>query len=172
MKAAWGIVAGLFTVLFLLQAASYVIADYQYERDIASYWNLADKASTLEQKAAYIDQFVAKLESNSKLAGSYDALWMKTPDNSFDANLAALKSLQSRLHEVQTMDVQSFAYQTAIQQITAQEQGEAKQMLSTFHGVWTKENWFTVWDWPGICLTLLFGLLMFVFWTACIETLF
>lgn len=140
------------TMFWILAAGSFatlaIYSNYRYERDIASYWNLADKSSTISQKAEYMDKFVTALET-SGLRGRYNALIMQTPDNSFDSNLVALKTLQSRLHQIQTMDLSSFEYQTAIQQITAQEQGEAGRMLDVFRGVWYQEHYFMLWDWVG-----------------------
>jgi len=123
-------VLGVLTVLFIRGS---VVADWSYEQSISSPWKLADKASTIVQKANYIDQFVVALE-NAKLNGTNNAIWLKTPNNSFDSNLEQLKTLQTRLHEIERMDVTSFQYQTAIQQITQQEQGEAKAMLGVFEG--------------------------------------
>jgi hypothetical protein len=141
--------------IILIVLASFVLAlditfgvygNYQVNRDVFSYWSLADKASTIPQKSEYIDKFVSALESKG-YEGTYNAIIFTTPDNSFDRNLEALKSLQLRLHEVETMDVTSFQYQTAIQQITAQEQGEAHAMLCVFKGIWWKNNYFFLWDW-------------------------
>lgn len=130
----------------------------KYDREIGSYWALADRASTLPQKSVYIDKFVNALE-NRGLAGKYDAIFYPRLSNSFDANLEALKSFQTRLREIQGMDVKSFAYQTAIQQITAQEQGEAREMLSVFQGVWWKDNYPLTWSWilglNLLCISLL-----------------
>lgn len=119
---------------------------YRYDREIGSYWSLADKASTITQKSEYVDKFVAALESQH-LDGEYNALLFATPDNSFDKNIEALRSLQWRLREIQTMNPASFEYQTAIQQITAQEQGEASVMLSDLGGCWWKRNHILLWDW-------------------------
>lgn len=123
-----------------------VRSGYEYEREIHSYWSLADKSSTISAKAAYLDKFVVVLEQQG-LSGQYNAILFPTPDNSFDLNLQALKTLQGRLHEIQQMNVTSFEYQTAIQQITAQEQGEAKVMLDVFEGAWYKQRHFLLWDW-------------------------
>jgi hypothetical protein len=123
-----------------------IIANYEYSKNYKSYWNLADKASTIPQKSIYVDQFVQRLET-SGLNGKYDAIFLETPDNSFDKNLEALKTLQTRLQEIQLMDPKSFEYNTAISQITAQEQGEANAMLSVFKGVWFKSNHIMIWDW-------------------------
>jgi hypothetical protein len=122
------------------------IGNYLYERDYESNWNLAEKASTIQQKAVYIDKFVTGFKGKG-FEGDYNAVFFKTPDNSFNKNLEALESLKTRLNEIQKMNVASFEYQTAIQQITAQEQGEAQAMLDVFSGIWWKNNYFFLWDW-------------------------
>ena len=48
------------------------------------------------------------------------------------------------------MNVASFEYQTAIQQITAQEQGEAQAMLEVFSGIWWKNNYIFLWEWVAV----------------------
>jgi predicted RND superfamily exporter protein len=135
-----------------------IFGKYDYENDYLSYWHLADKSSTIPKKAEYIDKFVTVLEK-SNMEGEYNALILKTPNNSFDSNMEALKSLQSRLQEVQGMDVTSFQYQTAIQQITEQEQGEAGDMLKVFHGIWWKTHHFLLWDWVGFINWALSGIM-------------
>jgi hypothetical protein len=127
-------------------AGSEVFAWYHYEQAIGSYWELSDKASTLQQKSVYLDQFVNALKA-SKLEGTSDALTLKTPNNSFDQNMIALQSLQGRMHQIQGMDEQSFAYQGAIQQITAQEQGEATHLTEVFQGCWYLSNHIFLWGW-------------------------
>jgi hypothetical protein len=64
------------------------------------------------------------------------------------------------LNEVQGMDVTSFAYQTSIQQITQQEQGEADHLMETLAGGWKLHGgyWY-VWDWIGFLIGL--GLIFF-----------
>lgn len=133
-------------LLILFWVALEVSASYQYENSIGSYWELSDKASTLAQKSAYLDQYVDALEK-SGLAGTSDAVFLKTPNNNFDQNMIALKSLQGRMHQIQNMDEQQFAYQTAIQQITAQEQGEASHLTSTFEGCWYLQHKPLLWGW-------------------------
>lgn len=154
------------TLLIIISISVGIIGSYQYENQIKSYWDLADKASTVEKKSVNIDKFVEALE-NSTLKGKYNAIFLTTPNNSFDQNLEALKTLQQRLHEIQKMEVTSFEYQTAMQQITGQEQGEANEMLSVFKGVWWKENHFLLWNWIAwvqilICLGI--GITGIVIW--------
>jgi hypothetical protein len=68
--------------------------------------------------------------------------------------MVALKSLQGRMHQIQSMDEQSFAYQTAIQQITAQEQGEAAHLTDTFEGCWYLRNYSALWQWHDLLVWL------------------
>jgi len=44
------------------------------------------------------------------------------------------------------MNPESFAYQTAIQQITEQEQGQACLMLSVFKDCWLYKYHYTLWN--------------------------
>jgi len=141
--------------LMLVWGANEILAAYQYERTIGSYWHLSDKASTLVQKSAYLDKYVEALE-HSGLAGTNNALFLWTPNNNFDQNMIALKSLQGRMHQIQNMDEQSFAYQTAIQQITAQEQGEGYQLTGTFEGCWYLEHRPYLWGWIDVVCWLSF----------------
>lgn len=123
-------------------------ATYRWERDIGSYWTLADKQSTIAAKAVYIEKFVVAIEKE-KITG-YNAVIFKTPDNDVSKNVEALKTLRDRLNEIKNLNPESFAYQTAIQQITAQEQGEAQGMISQIQGCWLLHNgyWY-VWNWIG-----------------------
>lgn len=148
------------TTILIWQTVLSVRGNYEYEAAIAAEWSLADKSSTIPAKKEHLDKFVAALEGQG-FQGQYNAIIYPTPDNSFDTNLAALKTLQGRLHEIEKMDVTSFQYQTAIQQITAQEQGEAQKMLQVFEGVWWKTHHFMAWDWIQI-IWVLFGLLLLI----------
>lgn len=148
----------LFSLMLLaVRIGIHVHTEYDYSRRVQSYWNLGIKASTLQQKSVFLDQYVSALE-DSGLAGSNDALVFKTPDNSFDQNMVALKSLQGRINQIKGMDEQSFAYQAAIQQITAQEQGEAEHLVSTFKGCWYFRRHFSYWSWVGITNYILLSL--------------
>lgn len=135
----------LAVVLLVWGIAAEVLADYEYDNQIGSFWSLSEKASTLDQKSAYLDQFVSAIE-NARLTGN-NAIFLKTPDNSIEQNMVALHSLQSRMHEIKTMDVQSFQYQQAISQITAQEQGEAAHLLDVIEGVWYLNHHIFLWSW-------------------------
>lgn len=154
MKAFGIFLTFLATLLITISISVDIIGSYQYENEIKSYWQLADKASTVENKSIYIDKFVESLE-NLRFEGKHDALYLSTPNNSFDSNLEALKTLQQRLQEIKKMDVTSFEYQTAMQQITEQEQGDAKNMLNVFSGIWWKEHHILLWGWIALIQIIL-----------------
>jgi hypothetical protein len=145
MKSAGWLGVSLSVVLIVSAIIAEVLADYEYENKIGSYWSLADKASTLQAKSEYLDKFSAAIEAEH-LSG-YNAIFLKTPDNSVEQNLAVLHTLQNRMKEIKGMDVTSFAYQQAIQQITAQEQGEAGKLLDVIEGSWYLQNHVFLWDW-------------------------
>jgi predicted transcriptional regulator len=142
-----------------------VKVDYRYNKQIGSYWSLADKASTIDAKKEMIDKYVFAIEEAH--LGGYNAIYLKTPDNSYEENMKALKTLQSRLTEIKGMNPNSFEYQTALQQITGQEMGEADKMLNVFEGIWYLNNYGYLWGWIGGVIFLLFlGLVIVggVFW--------
>jgi hypothetical protein len=138
-----------------------VIHTVELQSKLDCHWSLADKSSTLEAKLGHIDNFVAALQKEN-LQGTYSSRLIKTPDNSFDANMAALLTLKDRLTEAQGMDPNSMAYQQAIQQITAQEQGAAHQMISAIYGSWWLAKHPTTYGWVPWALTILFLLIMLI----------
>lgn len=160
MKTVGIILVILALVAIVWQIKSGVSSYYEYNKDILSYWNLSDKSSTIPEKSKYIKQFVAALEKSKH--SDYDAVFLTTPDNSFVKNIEALKSLEKRLSEIQDMKVTSPEYQWAIQQITAQEQGEAKKMLDIFDGCWTKENYAITWNWIAFLFSISYIFLLII----------
>jgi hypothetical protein len=115
---------------------------------------------------------VNAINSNRLDFANYNACFLQTPDNSFDKNLEALVTLRERLNQIKTMDPKTFEYQTAIQQITAQEQGEAHEMLGVIYGCYERENYPMIWEWIGALNILGFILLgifgLFIISVGCI----
>ena len=147
------VVIGVLMLIFQIQQE--IVAQYRYEREYGFAWNLADKSSTIQAKADYISQFASLIECNSGDFASHDAMWLKTPDNSLEANVKALKTLDGRLRDVITMDIKSFEYQIAIQQITQQEQGEADEMIGKIKRCWVKHNHLIAWRWmTAVCMLI------------------
>ncbi len=142
-------------VIVLVAEGIHAIAtNYTYTRDIENEWVLADRSSTIEAKTVHMDKFIAALEA-SGLQGEYNAVFLTKPENSFDANMEALKSLQVRLHEIAGMDPNSFQYNTALHQITEQEQGQASGMIDTFESIYWKEHATWLWGWIGVICVML-----------------
>lgn len=148
------LVAGV--IMMTLQIRSSILSGYTYEKQYSNLWELADKSSTIPAKQQYITQFLSTLkagQTNGEFA-DYDATWLKTPNNSFAANVKAIQTLSDRLTQIQDMDPASFQYNTAIQQITAQEQGEARRMLAVFEGCYDRENYPLIWGWICTIVTI------------------
>lgn len=162
-------IAFICLALAAFQITSAVKASFSFKRDYLFEWSLADKSSTIEDKTVHISNFIQRLEAGHAGGGfaGHDALFLQQPDNSFAANLVALKSLQKRLVEIGDLEPDSFQYNTAIQQITAQEQGEAGAMLKTFKGCYQLSQYPITWGWVGIvilCLWLLPLVLIVAIW--------
>ena len=130
--------------------------DAKYTRGYKCHWNLADKSSTIATKQEKIRAFVDAIEEgNSKGEfSSHNAIFFTTPDNELLSNLKMLKTLDQRLSEIREMDVKSFEYNTAIQQITAQEQGEAHKMTVIFEGCWVLKNYPFLWEWIRVTVVI------------------
>lgn len=123
--------------------------EYTFTNEYLKSWNLADKSSTLAAKQIHIEAFVAALERGNERGrfSEYDAIFLQTADNSFEANMDALRTLSIRLKQIEKMDPSSFEYNTAIQQITAQEQGEAHAMIAVLNGCYLLANYPLAWGW-------------------------
>ena len=145
-----------------------IIADYKYSQRFLYAWNLSDKSSTIDAKFKYINEFVTNIEENRKEFADNSAIVFTTPNNSFDKNLDAVKSLRDRLASIQKMDPASFQYNTAIQQITAQEQGEAGTMISVLQSCFFLSQYPSVWNWIGVLVCLFASIL--VIWGVLIMT--
>jgi hypothetical protein len=148
---------GIVLLLISLILASILIfvsirAYYDFNKNYLSYWELSDRSSTLSAKEEYIIKFVDTLNNNRDKFSNYNALILKTPQNKFDNNLKAITTLRNRLRDISKMDETSFEYQTAIQQITAQEQGEAQNIIEDIRGSFYLKSYPLFWDWIFIIL--------------------
>lgn len=131
------------------QIRTSVLSNFYYEKTYGQLWELGVKSSTIQAKAQYVDEFYTAL-LNGKAEGrfaEYDAVFLQQPNNNFSTNLTVLLTLSERLKEIKGMNPNSFEYNTAIQQITAQEQGEAYAMLGVFQGCYDLNTWPNVWGW-------------------------
>lgn len=156
------VIIGIVIAIWMIVGA--ISVGYMYEDNYYYAWSLADKSSDLQSKSKYITEFRINLETGYMRGdfASYDALFLKTNDNSFEKNLEALKSLEKRMVEIQLMDVKSFEYNTAIQQITSQEQGEAEPMLKNFQQCYLLASYPYLWGvFPLLVVVLIIVIISF-----------
>lgn len=162
----WKLAYSAFTLVTLIFLALLIFlevrANFTWKRDYHQLWSLADKSSTIPAKQQYINKFVETLKAGKERGrfADNDAIFLKTPDNAFDSNLKAVETLAQRLTEIQGMNPNSFEYNTAIQQITAQEQGEAHKLIDVLKGCYVLENYPLVWGWIGAIGWMSFVLLV------------
>lgn len=164
------LIIGLLMAVIMIRAE--VLSRYRFNKTYMQLWELADRSSTIPAKQKYVAEFVAALSAgntNGDFAAN-DAVWLKTPANSFASNLEALKTLASRLDEIQKMSPTSFEYNTAIHQITQQEQGEAGAMLTVFRGCYVLAGYPVVWDWIGM-LWFIITIVLLIFYVAATAVL-
>lgn len=132
-----------------------IVIPNEYENSVTKNWVLADRSSTIEDKSKYIDLFDQDLQK-ANLMGTYANLFANNPTTEFYPNYLALVTLKNRLKEIQQMNPNSFEYQTALHQITEQEQGQASNMLQVFYDCWMRVNHYTYWSplWVFFCVVV------------------
>ena len=128
----------IWCLALIVYCGSCSYSQYKFSKDFKGDWDIAEKASTIDMKSQYMQKFYLNILQNSRKFADNSAVFFQTPTEDFDNNLKALKSLTERLIHIEKMDEKSFAYQMAIQQITGQEQGEARDMLSIFGQCYVK----------------------------------
>jgi len=122
---------------------NYINDGIRLNNQLTGYWEMADRSATIEKKSEYLDKYVNAVEKLGLTEG-HSAFVFKSFSNKMENNYLALKSLQQRLHEIKSLDVKSFAYQTAISQLTEQEWAQAGEMTSNFTYKWEQVHsfWF------------------------------
>ncbi len=159
-KFIWWFLLTIPVIIWIFLIASYVTHDYQWNNKYLYAWDLGVKQSTLAGKSQYISEFTDTIKEHRADFAEYNAIFLKTPNNSFEKNLEALNTLCIRMKEIQEMDPTSFQYNTAIEQITRQEQDEAIDMIMVFKGCWFLKHCIYLWRWvTGV--VVVFSILMF-----------
>lgn len=101
--------------------AAQFVWDYQYNKDVGSYFKLSDQASDTDLKLKYLVQYRDKLVEKNIPNDFHPALIGKRPDNAWGNRIDVLNTLVTRLQEATKLDRKSFEYQQSISQITGQE---------------------------------------------------
>jgi len=120
-------IEGFFLLLVLLIIGSILVTgivpvfmNYDYDNNIGSFFELSDKASTIDKKLEYLQQYEAALK-NYGLDSGQSTIFFPTKNTNLEENFAVLGSLKQRLVDTAKMNPSSFEYQQAISQITSQE---------------------------------------------------
>jgi len=162
----------IFLILMILGAIlspfwfcfNYINDGIRLNNQLTGYWEIADRSATIEKKSKYLDKYVKAVEALGLTEG-HSAFIFKSFSNKMENNYIALKSLQQRLHEIKTLDVKSFAYQTAISQLTEQEWAQAGEMTTNFTTKWELLHsfWFRSFVGGLITMILLFLINFMIF---------
>lgn len=160
------IIIGLVLVLpFMIYQVN--LKNNDYKKEIGYHWELADKSSTIKEKSKHIDNFVLAL-SEADLNDTYDAILFKNPSNSFNKNYEVIKTLQTRLHQISKININSFEYQIALQQITEQEMTSSisNNQTSVIRGSWFLAHHHLLWNWLWVAtlFTVIISLLGLLLW--------
>ncbi len=93
----------------------------EFEREIETHFEFADRASDAITKSMYFDQFIVAIEKHGLIDGSNSKLFKEQPNADLSRNYAVAISLQNRLHDIAQMDPLSEEYQYGLRQLTLQE---------------------------------------------------
>jgi len=155
-------------VIVILWTGSHIVSmlkdNIRITNTLTGFWSMADKTATIEKKSEYLDKYVDATEKHELNKGN-SAVFFKHYDNDMANNYDALRSLQKRLHEIKKMDIQSFAYQTALQQLTQQEWKEATAMTGQFYYKLVNKEFVFTWGWLGWLpwtIIVIFGVIGFM----------
>jgi hypothetical protein len=145
-----------------------IISNNKYDTEFGANWQLSKKTATIEQKSVYIDKFVQDIEKGG-FGGKFDAIFNPNDNNSYEQNLIALKTLQQRLHELKSLPMTSFDYNTALQQLSEQQGDISSNMIYTFSGIWYKEHYILLWNWICFVGVIFFIILIICSWISISE---
>jgi len=113
----------------------------QWKNDIYSYWELSDRASTIDKKLEYLYRFRDALKE-SGLDSGYAGYVIKNKSNDLSLAMETLDTLVTRLEQAKTMNPSSLEYQQAIKQITTDEYQGFNTCV--FAGGWVR---ISLWRW-------------------------
>lgn len=127
-------------IMIVYGVAAYIFS-YGYDRNIGSYYELSNQASTATLKVQYLQTFRDKLAQNDLLSGQA-VLIFPTPQTSVDEQTKILDSLIDRLNKTAGMNESSFEYQQALYQITRNEfcEGIGCENVQLFKDLYTIKN--------------------------------
>jgi hypothetical protein len=114
------ILIALFLIYMFIGLVSSVFIGYNFDREIGQWFELSDKASTIDKKLDYIEKFDAAIQKYDLTEGQ-TTIFFPTRETSLEENYAILLTLEQRLNETANLSTSSQEYQWAIRQITEDE---------------------------------------------------
>ena len=107
-------------VLIILIATSVlgtVIANYRYETDLGGYYVRACTAANAKLMNSHLGEVEQAFRDKGWTTG-YTVYVFKTPENDLSLIFEQLLDFRARLTSISEMDVQSFEYQKALEEVT------------------------------------------------------
>jgi hypothetical protein len=99
---------------------SSVFVGYNFNSNIGQWFELSDKASTIDKKLEYLERFDAAVQKYDLTEGQ-STIFFPTKETSLEENYAVLQSLLQRLRDTKNLSTSSQEYQWALRQITEDE---------------------------------------------------
>jgi hypothetical protein len=107
-------------VLLVILAYNVISVGYSFDSNIGQWFELSDKASTIDKKLEYLDKFDVAVQKYGLTEGQ-STVFFPTKETSLEENYIVLKTLLQRLNETSNLSTSSQEYQWAIKQITENE---------------------------------------------------
>lgn len=150
-----GLCLVIFIIAFLFIGSKFINVmwkDYKFNQGIGDYCKLSYEASDIHKKIEYFDECVSLLEEEN--LDGHAVWWFKKPINKLSEAYEVMYSLQERLHNLDTMEKDSFEYQTGLAQVEeelgyfigrSEFEGDALRTstLDLFSRKWCFENTWT-----------------------------
>lgn len=106
--------------LFFVAMPFSIYTGYKWNEQVEDYFQLSDKASSIEKKTEYLNKYVSVLKERGLDSGE-SVLFFTKPTTDLKNQFEILTSLQNRMIELKKLQPNSLEYQQALKQITDSE---------------------------------------------------
>jgi len=111
---------GIILALTVIVPYQFISVGYSFDSNVGQWFELSDKASTIDRKLEYLGKFDAAVQKYGLTEGQ-STVFFPTKETSLEENYIVLKTLLQRLNETSNLSVSSQEYQWALKQITENE---------------------------------------------------
>jgi hypothetical protein len=128
--------------LVVLAPINRLYKNYVFDKEMGSYCDLAYSSSDIHTKIDYFDRCVLLI--NKENFSGHVAWWFKKPNNHVGELNVVTNSLQLRMHNLKSMEKDSFEYQKGLEQVEEEMeyfQNNTLRLFSRaycFRNTWTK----------------------------------